>query len=82
MTPDDMMRQAAMTAELYAREGSKVFMDSPNWSDMPDDMREALEMIAHKIGRILNGDPNYADSWIDIAGYAKLVADRLEGKVR
>lgn len=58
------------------------FMDSPNWSDMPDDMREALEMIAHKIGRILNGDPNYADSWIDIAGYAKLVADRLEGKVR
>lgn len=35
-------------------------------------------MIAHKIGRILNGDPNYADSWIDIAGYAKLVADRLE----
>jgi len=34
-------------------------------------------MIAHKIGRILNGDPNYADSWIDIAGYAKLVADRL-----
>ncbi len=41
---------------------------------------EALEMIAHKIGRILNGDPNYADSWIDIAGYAKLVADRLEQK--
>jgi hypothetical protein len=34
-------------------------------------------MIAHKIGRILNGDPNYADSWIDIAGYAQLVADRL-----
>lgn len=39
---------------------------------------EALDMIANKIGRILNGDPNYADSWIDIAGYAKLVADRLE----
>jgi hypothetical protein len=44
------------------------------------DQREALEMIAHKIGRIINGDPNYADSWVDIAGYAKLVADRLEGK--
>ena len=38
---------------------------------------EALDMIAHKIGRILNGDPNYADSWHDIAGYAKLVEDRL-----
>jgi len=43
------------------------------------DQAEALEMIAHKIARILNGDPNYVDSWVDIAGYAKLVADRLEG---
>ena len=46
------------------------------------DQQEALDMIFHKIGRIVNGDPNYADSWIDIAGYAKLVADRLEGTVR
>jgi FKBP-type peptidyl-prolyl cis-trans isomerase (trigger factor) len=46
------------------------------------DQCEAMDMIFHKIGRILNGDPNYADSWIDIAGYAKLVADRLEGKTR
>lgn len=46
------------------------------------DQQEALEMIAHKIGRIVNGDPDYADSWIDIAGYAKLVADRLQGTVR
>jgi hypothetical protein len=36
-------------------------------------------MICHKIARILNGDPNYADSWVDIAGYAQLVADRLLG---
>lgn len=47
---------------------------------LADDQQEALDMICHKIGRIVNGDPNYADSWIDIAGYAKLVADRLEGK--
>ena len=46
------------------------------------DQAEALDMIFSKIARIINGDPNYADSWIDIAGYAKLVADRLEGKVR
>lgn len=45
-----------------------------------DDMIESLEMIAHKIGRIINGDPNYEDSWRDIAGYAQLVADRLKGK--
>jgi hypothetical protein len=41
------------------------------------DQLEALDMICHKIGRILNGDPDYADSWHDIAGYAQLVANRL-----
>lgn len=44
---------------------------------LTDDQWEALDMICHKIGRIINGDPNYADSWHDIAGYAKLVDDRL-----
>lgn len=46
--------------------------------DLADDQLEALEMICHKIARIINGDPNYADSWVDIAGYAKLVSDRLD----
>jgi hypothetical protein len=41
------------------------------------DQQEALDMICHKIGRIVNGDADYADSWHDIAGYAKLVDDRL-----
>jgi len=47
-----------------------------------DDQQEALDMICHKIGRIINGDPDYADSWHDIAGYAQLVADRLNGVER
>jgi hypothetical protein len=34
-------------------------------------------MISHKIARILNGDPCYHDSWHDIVGFAKLVADGL-----
>ena len=46
---------------------------------LASDQQEALDMICHKIARIVNGDPDYADSWVDIAGYAKLVADRLEG---
>lgn len=54
-----------------------VMADSPNWSKLAPDQREALEMVAHKAGRILNGDPDYHDSWHDIVGYAKLVADRL-----
>ena len=52
------------------------------WECLSADMREALEMIQHKIARILNGDPTYADSWHDIAGYAKLVDDRLGGVER
>ncbi len=46
------------------------------------DQREALEMVASKIARIINGDPDCVDSWDDVAGYAKLVADRLRGRVR
>ena len=46
------------------------------------DQAEALDMIFSKIARIVNGDPNYVDSWTDIAGYATLVADRLQGKTR
>lgn len=46
------------------------------------DQQEALDMICHKIGRIVNGNPNHIDSWDDIAGYARLVADRLRGVVR
>ena len=58
-----------------------VMHQSPNWfTKLSESQRESLEMIAHKIGRILNGDPNYHDSWHDIVGYAKLVADELVGK--
>lgn len=48
---------------------------------LADDQWESLEMVAHKVARIINGDADYSDSWVDIAGYAKLVADRLDGKV-
>jgi len=47
-----------------------------------DDQWEAIEMIVHKMGRILNGNPDKVDNWVDIAGYATLVADRLEGNAR
>lgn len=44
------------------------------------DQVEALNMIAHKLARITNGDPHYDDSWRDVAGYAQLVANRLAKK--
>jgi hypothetical protein len=52
------------------------------WEEMlAPDQREALEMIVVKIARIINGDPNCADSWRDIEGYARLVAERLSEKL-
>ena len=56
----------------------RVMHNTSNWKTrLNDSQREALEMIAHKIGRILNGDPNYIDSWHDLVGYPKLVEDEL-----
>lgn len=53
-------------------------------ADLMPDQEEALNMICTKIARIVNqgADPNNVDSWRDIAGYAQLVADRLEGRTR
>ncbi len=51
--------------------------DGPKWDSMSCAQREALELIATKIGRIVCGDPNHPDHWADIAGYANLVHDRI-----
>jgi len=56
--------------------------DTPNWHKLDEDMQETLDMVQHKISRILNGDPNYVDSWHDIIGYVKLVENRLTGNER
>lgn len=51
------------------------------YDNLPDMHRQALEVIADKIARILNGDPDYLDNWHDIQGYAKLVEDRVARKL-
>lgn len=64
-------------------EGLNVAMTSaPGWQRLAPDQKEALRIIQNKVARILNGDPDYSDSWHDIAGYATLVDKRLkdEGK--
>jgi hypothetical protein len=57
----------------------KFYMrEHAQWKSMDADMQESLDMIVTKIARILIGDPYHHDSWIDIAGYAMLVANRLQ----
>lgn len=50
------------------------------WNKLSSAQREALDMIAHKIARILNGNPNAHDHWHDISGYATLVAEQCVEK--
>lgn len=62
---------------VIAQEIKDAMWVTDGWARLAPDQRQALEVIADKIARILNGDPNYHDNWHDIVGYAKLVADRV-----
>jgi hypothetical protein len=55
----------------------RVMVGYAGWERLTPSQAESLEMIAHKIARILNGDPDYPDNWHDIAGYAVLVEREL-----
>lgn len=56
-----------------------IMRSTRNWESLKPNQKEALEMIQHKVARILNGDPNYIESWRDIAGYAIITKDILMG---
>ncbi len=65
-------QQAAVSESIKS-----AIHNGPNWWRLAADQREALDIIAVKIGRLLSGNPDHMDSWHDIQGYAKLVEDRL-----
>ena len=72
-------RYGSFTSHANISQELKLVMQGTGqWCKLAPDQAEALEMIQHKIARILNGDPNYDDNWIDIAGYSTLVANRLK----
>lgn len=50
-----------------------VFRRRPEvWEAMPVEHREALDMIATKLSRILSGQSTFLGHWEDVAGYAEL----------
>lgn len=51
-----------------------------SWKDnkLSPDQRESLELICNKLSRIVNGDPNYLDSWVDIIGYVQLIVNEID----
>ena len=86
MRIEDILKQRGTiygeyAAQAYISQRLKAFMhDTPGWHRLAPDQADALEMIAVKISRVLNGDPDYADNWSDMAGYPTLVAVRLAAK--
>lgn len=67
---------------VYAQSLKATMRGHPNYVSLSAYKQEALDMIVHKIARILNGNSSNVDSWVDIAGYATLVAETLEGRPR
>ena len=78
---ENMDKYGSFSGHSRITQAIKLTMQtSLNWQKLSEDKREALDMIAHKIGRILNGSSDLKANWQGIVGYAKLIADRLEDK--
>lgn len=79
----DFTNHAAICQDLkdVMRRAGNPLIDSTcvahEWARLSPVQKQALEVIADKIARILSGDPNYDDNWHDIQGYARLVEERL-----
>lgn len=63
-----------------AQDLKHVFRSCDGWWLMSHTQREALDMCASKISRILTGDPKYVDNWHDMQGYLKLVEESLKNE--
>ena len=55
---------------------------SPGWKKLTASQKEALEMVQHKIARMLNGDPTYEDNAVDIVGYSTLLMKNMQGDLK
>lgn len=88
--PKIMLRQAAaVTTERATTHGpyedtarvaqllKAVLHASPNWHKLTPAQMESLEMLCTKQARILSGNPNDPDHWLDIAGYVTLIVEHL-----
>ena len=81
-TTDDLISERNRTHGLFHKTARvaqelKVVLDRPGDEERPPYVSEGLDMICTKLSRIVAGTWDYADHWDDVAGYAKMVADRL-----
>ena len=55
-----------------------VIAEAKNYESLSDVQKEAIHNIVSKLSRILCGDADHEDNWIDIAGYSTLVVNELK----
>jgi hypothetical protein len=66
-THGNFMMQATTAQQL-----KHVMRTTPNWPDLHPQQREALEMLATKLSRLLHGSPQHVDHWTDAAAFLGL----------
>jgi len=54
-----------------------VLHSQAGWYNLSFVQRESIEMIMHKISRLVNGDPTYLDTVVDISGYNELMLNHM-----
>lgn len=87
-TTDKLLEERLKTHGSFAthakttQELKRVLRHHNKFTDwvMSDEHKEALEMIMHKVGRIMAGNADFVDHWDDIAGYAKLGSQACKTK--
>lgn len=62
----------------YSHNLKELIRTNPTYSRLPVEHKEALDNIMQKVARILNGNSQYEDNWIDIIGYSQLVLDSIK----
>lgn len=55
-----------------------VARSAPGWLAMNAVQREAMDMVMVKQARLLYGDPQVRDSWLDLSGYAHLAVEQMD----
>ena len=84
MKLDDLLAERGRTHGAWsdnarlAQAMKELFRNEKGWMKLSACQREALDMIAHKISRVLSGDCDHGDHWRDIGGYAALVVRELD----
>jgi len=63
---------------IIAQDIKETFRATPNWDKLNAAQKEGLDLIAMKISRILSGDPDYEDNWLDAEGYLRLARHKWE----